>query len=92
MSKILLYQPDNAPCCIAEIVNCDDESQTVLIQTDWDWPGVASSFGWSPCTYGCTDGTVDCPHKTASQMIAEAGAYIEEHYGDTVDDPGYFNS
>lgn len=35
----------NAPCCPGEIVN--DDGRTVLIQTDWDYPGTASSFGWS---------------------------------------------
>lgn len=92
MGQIMLYEPDNAPGCIAEIVNCDNEDETVLIQTDWDFPGVATTFGWVPCDK-CreTDGTVDCAHKTASQMIAEAGEFISDHYGDTVDDPGYFN-
>ena len=37
----------NAPCCPGEIVNLEDESQSILIQTDWDFPGVATSFGWS---------------------------------------------
>lgn len=36
----------NAPCCPGEIVN--DDGQSVLIQTDWDYPGVAGTFGWSP--------------------------------------------
>ena len=35
----------NAPCCPGEIVG-DDSGQTVLVQTDWDYPGTASSFGW----------------------------------------------
>lgn len=35
----------NAPCCPGEIVN--DDGRTVLVQTDWDYPGVASTFGWS---------------------------------------------
>jgi len=36
----------DAPCCPGEIVD-DDTGRTVLIQTDWDFPGVASTFGWS---------------------------------------------
>jgi hypothetical protein len=89
--KIMLCEPDNAPCCIAEIVNCDNESETLLIQTDWDWPGVASTFGWRACRKcSDTDGTVDCAHKTASRMIQEAGKFIESHYGKRVSDPGYF--
>jgi len=61
-----------------------------LIQTDWDFPGVAASFGWRACKCGRTDGTVDCPHKTASQMIGEAAEFLDEHIGDEIEDPGYF--
>ena len=25
-----------------------DDGQNRLIQTDWDFPGIASTFGWSP--------------------------------------------
>ena len=35
----------NAPCCPGEIID-DETGQTVLVQTDWDFPGVASTFGW----------------------------------------------
>ena len=35
----------NAPCCPGEIVA--EDGRSVLIQTDWDYPGVANSFGWS---------------------------------------------
>ena len=64
--------------------------ETVLIQTDWDYPGVASAFGWQACACGDTDGTVDCPHKTAADMIASAAEYLDENIGKTIDDPGYF--
>ena len=67
-----------------------DDGCDILIQTDWDYPGVASTFGWCPCDCGETDGTVDCPHRTASDMISEAGEYLDDHIGNTVDDPGYF--
>ena len=67
-----------------------DDGRTVLIQTDWDYPGVASVFGWSPCPCGKTDGTVDCPHRTASEMIAEASQFLDAHIGETAEDPGYF--
>jgi hypothetical protein len=69
-----------------------DDGRNILIQTDWDFPGVASVLGWRACKCGETDGTVDCTHKTAGQMIAEARAYLDDHTGDTVDDPGYFES
>lgn len=34
----------NAPCCPGEIVN--EDGRSILIQTDWDFPGVARTFGW----------------------------------------------
>lgn len=67
-----------------------EDGRDILIQSDWDYPGLASTFGWTPCECGTTDGTVDCPHKTASRMIAEAQEFLDRHIGDSVDDPGYF--
>ncbi len=67
-----------------------EDGQDILIQTDFDFPGIASTFGWSPCECGATDGTVDCGHKTASQMIAEAQRFLDENIGQSVEDPGYF--
>ena len=66
-----------------------DDGREVLIQTDWDFPGLANTFGWVPCECGQTDGTVDCRHRTASTMIAEAAEYLGDHVGDSVEDPGY---
>lgn len=60
-----------------------DDAGTVLIQSDWDFPGVASAMGWKPCDKcEATDGTVDCEHKTKSQMISEAYDFIKEHAGE----------
>ena len=67
-----------------------DNGREILIQSDWDFPGLASTFGWSPCPCGATDGTIDCDHRTAREMIAEAGDFLRAHAGDTTDDPGYF--
>lgn len=73
-----------------------ETGEDLLIQTDWDYPGVASTFGWSPCT-GCrkackgeTDGTIDCARRTAGAHISSAQEYLDKHIGDEVDDPGYF--
>lgn len=66
------------------------DGRSVLIQTDYDFPGVASSFGWCACRCGQTDGTVDCPHRTASEMIAAASEFLDSNTGESVDDPGYF--
>jgi hypothetical protein len=66
------------------------DGRTILVQTDWDYPGLAATFGWVACDFGDTDGTVDCLHRTASRMMREAYAYLSDHVGDSVDDPGYF--
>ena len=66
------------------------DGRDILIQSDWDFPGTASSFGWEPCFCGATDGTVDCPHRTRSDMMAEAWEFLAEHIGMEVEDPGYF--
>jgi len=68
-----------------------DDGQELLIQSDWDYPGIASTFGWQPCHCGLTDGTVSCAHRTASEMISEAAEFLDEHLGESVEDPGYFN-
>ena len=101
--------PEYAPCAylVCKVTgpkgrrdwNTRDESATVLIQTDYDWPGLASSFGWSPCCgSGSTDGTIACPDcgAQAGELIESAGEYLdalvdspgEERF---VQDPGYFD-
>ena len=74
--------PGYAPCCylvcrVDSRGNWDtrDEANTVLVQTDWDWPGVARTFGWDG-----DDGD-----------ITDAGAFLDDHLGEIVDDPGYFD-
>lgn len=72
-----------------------DEGNTVLVQTDWDYPGIASNFGFVPCDCGATDGTVDCEHKTAGEMISAAAEFLDDLCNSAdnsryVDDPGYF--
>ena len=69
-----------------------EDGRDILIQTDFDFPGIASTFGWTPCECGSTDGTVDCTHRKASDMIADAQAFLDDHIGDEADDPGYFES
>lgn len=91
----------NAPCCPGEILA--EDGRSVLVQTDWDYPGVASTFGWSmrdvqrntagDCLHDFTDGTVDCADcgLTASDFIAAARLWLDEHDGAQAEDPGYFN-
>lgn len=67
-----------------------EDGRTVLIQTDWDYPGTASNLGWSPCHDG-TDGTVDCPcGKSAMDLISDAKSFLDDHEGESFEDPGYF--
>lgn len=53
------------------------EENTVLIQTDWDYPGIARSFGW-------TGDDAD---------IVGASEYLDGCVDNckVVDDPGYFD-
>ncbi len=80
-----------------------DESASVLFQCDYDWPGLASTFGWSlanvapiGCCHDSTDGTVKCEHcgTLADAFIAEARQFLDDcAENDTrAEDPGYFTS
>jgi hypothetical protein len=66
--------------------------KNVIIDTDYDYPGLASNFGWTPCPF-CreTDGTVDCKHRTAGAMMQSAQSFLDKHIGETAEDPGYFS-
>lgn len=68
-----------------------DNGRDVLIQTDWDFPSIASNLGFTPCQQcGETDGTIDCRHRTASAMIEAAREFLDDHIGESFEDPGYF--
>jgi len=62
-----------------------DDKTTVLVQTDWDYPGVASAMGWQPCYCGATDGTIDCKHRKTITMINEAYDFIVDHEFESFD-------
>ena len=64
-----------------------NDEETVLFQTDWDFPGLASCFGYVPCEdcAGSTDGTVDCAHKTASEMIVNAYDFLSALAGEAIE-------
>lgn len=101
MQITLIANPPDAPCCV-KIESEDGQSR--LIQTDYDFPGVANTFGWSiqsvqwpvedsdPCEHSGTDGTVPCPKcgMPASKFIRAARQWIDDHDGITAEDPGYF--
>jgi hypothetical protein len=64
--------------------------QSVLLQSDWDFPKAASLFGFVPCPCGQTDGTIRCPHRAPREMIEHALAFLWKHVGESTEDPGYF--
>lgn len=107
MSERIAVETDSqyAPCAFIVCreraegsIDMHDESNAVLVQTDWDFPGLASAFGWSPCTgcargcEGSTDGTVECADRRVDDMIADARAHLDACAADgtRVEDPGYF--
>jgi hypothetical protein len=100
----LLRDTVYAPCCyiIARQRNdgtfdARDADNTILVQSDWDFPAIARVFGmpWGDltCAHRGTDGTVDCPEcgTTAEIFIATAAHWLAEHIGATADDTCYFD-
>ena len=70
-----------------------EDGSSILIQSDWDYAHLARNFGWQPCPHcKATDGTIDCEHRSASAMIAEAAVFLDDHVGERFEDPGYFES
>lgn len=63
--------------------------ETVLFQTDYDFPGLARNLGWrgnigrERCEHRGTDGTVNCPDcgKTAGDFIQAAQTWLDNHCG-----------
>ena len=63
-----------------------EDGRTLWIDSDWDYPGIASSFlGRVPCECGMTDGTIDCKHYTASSMIQAAFEALYDADGDEIE-------
>lgn len=51
-----------------------DDGRDILVQTDYDYPGLALAFGWSGDD---TD-------------IEAAQEFLDDNIGATVEDPGFF--
>jgi hypothetical protein len=80
------FDQNYAPCAFLIVKdggNPRDDSDSILIQTDWDWPSVASRMGFVPCECGATDGTVDCEHRYAIDMIEAAIEHVRAHEGES---------
>lgn len=78
MKITLDSNPSDAPGCLKIVA---EDGRDILIQTDWDLPGVASTFGW-PCPKCDTN---------ASFFIQCAREWLDENDGAQAEDPGYFN-
>ena|SRR5579872_3113117 len=68
--------------------------ESVLFQSDWDYPGLARSLGWGmlanrKCSHNCTDGTVKCDDcgLSASMFIQSAAEWLDRRCGDSFNKP-----
>lgn len=105
MVEIMINTDIDAPGCPCEIIGiCNgEEIGSILVQTDWDYPGFAQSFGWSlqkvqksrrrKCSHDGTDGTVRCPScgVEPGQFISAAYDFLVSNDGLRAVDPGYFD-
>lgn len=80
----LMRDPSYAPCCyiIARApFNTRDDANTVLVQTDWEYPSVANTFGWTGDPY----------ELDMDDAITLAAEWLSENIGAEAEDPGYFS-
>ena len=80
----IYFDSSYAPCGFLIVQDNGDpyeEKDSILIQTDWDYPGIASTMGWTPCACGETDGPIDCQHRKTGEMINEAWEFIKTRDG-----------
>lgn len=54
----------------------------LLIQTDWEYPSLAETFGWSPSKCD-SEGSCTCDIESAQE-------FLDDNAGEIVVDPGYF--
>jgi hypothetical protein len=84
---------------IGYLIANDQDGRRVLVQLDYEFPGLARTFGWSisAAIPGCrenhdqTDGSIACPAcgTSAGVFISKASEFLEEG-PDPIEDPGYF--
>lgn len=69
----------------------NEDGHETYVQNDWEYPSIASLFGWVACPCGRTDGTIDCKHKKVSDMLFEAQEFLDSNLGQTIDlEDSYF--
>jgi hypothetical protein len=79
----------------------ENGEESILFQTDWDFPSLARSLGWrgkigrEKCEHRGTDGTITCPDcgRTAGDFIAAAVDWLDDNVGRVFQGKGaeYFN-
>ena len=67
-----------------------EDDRTILVQTDWDFPGVAETFGWSPPAGTLIDHVGKFAEESLSTVIGDARDFLHERAGSMTSDPGYF--
>jgi hypothetical protein len=91
--------PSANPGCLKIVA---DDGRDLLAQTDWEWPAIATTFGWSvssvehngqECTHDGTDGTIQCQECGCQpgDFIKAARQWLDDNDGATAEDPGYFD-
>lgn len=116
MAKTLIAldrDPSYAPCClfICRVTNPEageghydwdtrDDQNTVLVQTDNDYPSIAAAFGWNCPGAEDSPEDVDCQHNACGAdtdghmgVLDCARAFIDDciDHCRVVEDPGYFD-
>lgn len=85
-----MYRLDSVQ--IGYTVTDTDTGKSIYYQSDWDYPRLVADFGGCvTCECGETDGTVDCPHTTASDMITAADNWLFDNDGLEVNGVGTFD-
>ena len=62
-------------------------TESVFIQTDWDYPGTANSFGWNIASVKPAD---EPDEDDVATFISAAFDWLCENDGAIAEDPGYF--
>lgn len=73
------------------IVRDVETGDSILFQTDFEWPSLAITFGWPDGEeYAPFEGPFGEFFIRGAEAIAAAVEYLDAHLGDEVEDVGYF--
>lgn len=82
----LICGPEGAPNFSFGLYDVDGQGGCIeFVENDWCYPSLASSFGFVPCACGATDGTVDCEHKTKTEMMSAAYDFLYAKDGEILE-------